>query len=130
MKPTLLALFLCFGFTMSGQDDGFVSGMKMVKASMEAGQKLETKTGPKMMAVGERIGSVYENMIPFWRQRYAADAVKWSEEGKTAAAMLASAAHANDEAKVAEAMKAIGATCKPCHDARREKTPEGKYKVK
>jgi cytochrome c556 len=130
MKSTFLALSLLFAVTLSAQDDEFVSGMKTTKAAMDALQKMEKKTGPQAVAAGEKLGSVYENMIPFWRQRMAADAVKWSEEGKSAAVMFASAASADDGEKAAAALKTIGGTCKSCHDAHREKTPEGKYKIK
>lgn len=130
MKLTLLALSMLFAVILAAQDDEFVHGMKATKAAMDELQKMEKKTGPKAVAAGERLGSVYENMIPFWRQRLAADAVKWSEEGKSAAVMFASAASSDDAEKAGAALKAIGGTCKSCHDAHREKTPEGKYKIK
>lgn len=131
MKYSLIALLVVFGLNVAGQDDPLAAGMKAAKASMDTLSKAEKKTGPQITAAGERLGSIYENMIEYWRQRYTApDAVKFSEQGKAAATMLASASFAGDEAKVGEAMKILGGTCKSCHDAHREKTPEGKYKIK
>jgi len=130
MKYTFLALSMIFAVTLSAQDDEFATGMKATKAAMDELQKMEKKTGPKAVAAGEKLGSIYENMIPFWRQRNAADAVKFSEEGKSAAVMFASAASADDAEKAGAALKTLGGTCKSCHDAHREKTPEGKYKIK
>ena len=121
---------MIFAVTLSAQDDEFATGMKATKAAMDELQKMEKKTGPKAVAAGEKLGSIYENMIPFWRQRNAADAVKFSEEGKSAAVMFASAASADDAEKAGAALKTLGGTCKSCHDAQREKTPEGKYKIK
>lgn len=130
MKHSLIALLLLFGLTVAGQDNDFTSGMKTAAATMGAISKAEKKTGPQITSAGERLGSIYENMIPFWRQRNAADAVKISEQGKIAAAQLASAAFGNDEAKVTTALQTLGGTCKACHEAHRDKTPEGKYKIK
>ena len=35
-----------------------------------------------------------------------------------------------DDAKAAAAFTRVGGTCKPCHDAHREKSADGKYHVK
>ena len=127
--PICLALaFIAVSFAQ--QEDEFAQGMKASKSAMDFLNKAEKKTGQQVVSQAERLGSIYENMIPFWRQRNAADAVKWSEEGKALAIALASAATSGDEVKAAESIKAIGGNCKPCHDAHRERTPEGKYKIK
>jgi cytochrome c556 len=108
----------------------FVSMMKMTNQATSALSKMEHKTGPQAVRIAERLGSVYEEMIPFWRQRSAAAAVKIAEEGKAAAAELASAAFAGDADKAEAAFKTIGGTCKACHDARREKLADGVYRIK
>lgn len=124
-------LALVSGFAVTAQDDlKFEEWMKSVGSSNGALRKMEKKTGPEVAANAEKIAAAYDNMIGFWRQRNAEDAVKLSEEGKVFAAELASAAHAGDEAKAAEAFKKVGGTCKPCHDAHREKVGENKYKIK
>lgn len=112
------------------ENESLEAWMKATGASMGVLRKLEKKTGPEAVANAEKIGGIYENMINFWRQRNAEDAVKLSTEGKAAAVELASAAHGDDADKAAAAFTRIGGTCKPCHDAHREKTPEGKYKIK
>jgi cytochrome c556 len=119
-----------FAVALCGQDGNFSKSMLAIKSSMDALAKLEKKTGRPAMAAAERIGGEYEDMIHFWRQHDAPDAVKISEEGKAAAAMLASAAYAGDDEKAAEALKTLGGTCKSCHDNFRERTPEGKYRIK
>jgi cytochrome c556 len=68
-------------------------------------------------------------MIAFWRQRDSAVAVQSAIEGKAAAAMLASAAYAGDEAQAQAAFKTLGGTCRSCHNAHREKLPDGKYRL-
>ena len=133
MKVNSLALLLLLvpgSAVVAEEYPEFVSMMKMTNQAMSALSKMEAKTGPRAAGTAERLGSVYEEMIPFWRQRNAAAAVKISEEGKAAAAELASAAFAGDAEKAEAAFKTIGATCKTCHEARREKVAEGKYRIK
>jgi cytochrome c556 len=108
----------------------FVTWMKTTKSATDDLKKMETKTGEQAARRAERLGTVYENMINFWRQRNAADAVKWSEEGKAAALQLATAASANDADKAKAALDAVNGGCKSCHDAHREKVGDGKYKIK
>jgi hypothetical protein len=130
MRLTSICIILAACAVCLAQDDEFSTGMKASKTVMDALTKLEKKTGQQVVAGAERLGSIYENMIPFWRQRNAADAVKWSEEGKALAAKLASAAYAGEETTAADAFKAMQASCKPCHDAHRERMPDGKYRIK
>lgn len=112
------------------EDAAFSEWMKACGSASGALRKLEQKTGPDAVRNAERIGGVYENMIGFWRQRNTADAVKWSEEGKSAAVQLASAASANDPDKAKTAFGKLAETCKGCHDAHRERLPDGKYRIK
>ncbi len=82
------------------------------------------------MGAAERLGGVYENLIGFWRRRNAADAVKWSAQGKAAALALANAANAGNAESAAAAFKNLGATCQSCHDAYRVKNAGGQYRIK
>jgi cytochrome c556 len=133
MKKAQLALLAlaASGFVVTAQDtEKFEGWMKSVDTSAKVLRKLEKKTGPEAVESAEKLGAAYENMIAFWRQKGAADAVKLSEDGKAAAVELASAANAGDDTKSAAAFTRLGATCRPCHEAHRDKTPEGKYKIK
>lgn len=130
MKYNLLAAAVLFSGVLLAEGDEFAAAMKSTKSAMDTLAQPANRTGQKAMSAAERIGSIYEEMIGFWRQRNAADAVKISEQGKAAAASLASAAFSKDEARAAEAFSVLQGTCKSCHDARREKTPEGKYRIK
>jgi cytochrome c556 len=129
-KVALLTL-MASGLVVTAQEnDKIEEWMKSIGSSMGALRKMEKKTGPEVVASAEKIGAAYENMIGFWRQRNAADAVKLAEDGKAAAVELASAAKGDDDAKAAAAFTRVGGTCKPCHDAHREKSADGKYHVK
>lgn len=133
MKKATFALsaILAAGFVLSAQEsDNIEAWMHDVDTAAKVMRKLEKKTGPEVVAHAEKVGSAYEKMIGFWRQRNAEDAVKLSETGKAAAVELASAAKADDAEKANAAWTKIGGTCRGCHEAHREKTPEGKYQVK
>ncbi len=126
----LSLVLLCCAIAAAEEYPQFVAMMKMTNAATDALRKMDQKTGPQAMRAAERIGTIYEEMIPFWRQRNATAAVKLSVEGKAAAAELANAAFAGDAAKADAAFNAIMATCKSCHETRREKTSDGKYRIK
>lgn len=130
MKLALLAI-TASGLVLTAQDDAkFEEWMKSVDTSAKVLRKVEKKTGAETVENAEKIGAAYENMIGYWRQKNAADALKLSEEGKAAAVELASAANAGDAEKAEAAFKKVGGTCRPCHEAHREKLADGKYKIK
>ncbi len=112
------------------RDAQFETWMKTTGKAADALSKLEPKTGKEVVGSAERIAGVYEEMIGYWRQREAKDAVKWSEQGKAAAVQLASAAHAGDSETAAAAYKTLGGTCRPCHTQYREKLADGTYRIK
>jgi cytochrome c556 len=130
--PTFTAvLLLAAGITAVAEEyPEFVTWMKTTGTASDELKKMEKKTGEQAQRRAERIAGAYENMIGFWRQRNAADAVKWSEDGKAAAMQLATAAFAGDEEKANASLKALNGTCRSCHEVHREKIGEGKYKLK
>jgi len=129
-KPTLM-LFAAAGLVVLAEENPeFVNWMKTTKTACDDLKKMEQKTGQQAARRAERIGTTYESMIGFWRQRNAGDAVKASEEGKANALLLATAAYENNAEKAKSAFEAINNGCKGCHDAHREKIGEGKYRIK
>lgn len=133
MKLLKLALpvLACTGIALMAQDNGPIEEwMKTTNQSVQALRKMEKKTGAEAVAHAEKISAAYENMIGFWRQRSADDAVKLSEAGKAAAVELAAAAKAEDVEAAGAAFGKVGGTCMPCHAAHRVRSPEGKYSIK
>jgi hypothetical protein len=126
-----VVLLLAGGLTAVAEEyPEFVTWMKTTGTASDELKKMEQKTGEEAMRRAEKIAGVYENMIGFWRQRNASDAVKWSEDGKAAAMQLATAAHANDAEKAKSALTSLNSTCRSCHEAHREKIADGKYRIK
>jgi len=130
--PQLIPLLLLGGCLalLAEENTEFAFWMKVNNSAAENLKKMEQKTGEKAVRSAERMGSVYEEMIGFWRQRNANDAVKWSEEGKATALALATAAYAGDNEKATAALEALGNTCNQCHEAHRVKVGENKYRMK
>ncbi|MBC7927146.1 MAG: hypothetical protein H7039_15970 [Bryobacteraceae bacterium] len=127
----LLTLLLSLVVRASAEHDlQMVAWMKTINQSIDSLREMEKKTGPKAVALAERLGAAYEEMIGYWRQHGAPDAVKVSADGKAAAIVLAAAAYRGEEAQAAESIQKIGATCRPCHAAWRETTSTGKHRVK
>jgi len=129
-KPTLTLFAAAALVVVAEENPEFVTWMKTTKSATDDLKKMEQKTGEQAVRRAERLGTVYESMIGFWRQRNASDAVKWSEDGKAAALQLATAAFAGDAEKAKTAFDAVNNGCKSCHDAHREKIADGKYKIK
>src|ERR1017187_7171119 len=124
----ILAITIASGLVLVGQEfSEFTAGMKSADRAWDRLRDLQSKTGKQAAHQAESIEGVYENMIGFWRQRDSAVAVKSAIEGKAAAAMLASAAYAGDEAQAQAAFKPLSGPCRSCHAAHREKLPDGKY---
>lgn len=131
MKKFVFALAAVCAVMYAQDDAAYEKAMKALGKDSGMIRKADPKTGAEVAAAAERIAGVYETSHAFWTKRGgAADAVKWSEEGKAAATELASAAKAGDAAKAGSAFQKLGGTCKQCHDVHREKLADGTYKIK
>lgn len=129
-KVALCILLGCGAAALGEEYAEYTAAMKANGSAYGALRKLDAKTGPEAVANAEKLGGVYENLIAFWRQRGAADAVKWAEQGKAAALQLATAAHAGESANAAAAFETLGGTCRGCHEKHREKLPDGGFRIK
>lgn len=126
-----LPVLACSAMALMAQDNGpMEEWMKSINQSNQALRKMEKKTGPEAVAAAEKISSAYENMVGFWKQRNAEDAVKLSEDGKAAAVELTAAAKADNAEAAGAAFGKVAGTCMPCHAAHRVRSPEGKYSIK
>ncbi|MCC6365358.1 MAG: hypothetical protein IT165_17735 [Bryobacterales bacterium] len=95
-----------------------------LRKAMQANSMADVATHAKAMA------EAYEGLEGFFAARQMADGAKWSSEGLTASRELATAAQGGNSEAVHTAMGKLGATCKQCHAAHREKLADGTYKIK
>ena len=131
MKKLIFALAAVSLVAVAQDDAAYQKIMKEVGRESGAIRKADPKTGPDVAASAEKLAVDFDQSKTYWTQRGGGDdAVKWSEDGKAAALELAAAAKAGDAAKAGSALGKMNGTCKTCHDAHREKTADGAYKVK
>jgi cytochrome c556 len=112
-------------------DEGFQKLMKEVGSHTKKFKNaIQAQDGPGLSKSAARVAEIYKQMSPFWTARKADDAAKWSDESAAAATQLAVAAQKGDWTQVKVANQGIMKNCKACHDAHKEKLPDGSSKIK
>jgi cytochrome c556 len=111
--------------------EAYVKNMKETNAAAQQLRKsVETKDYEAVAKQAATLKTLFENTQSFWETRKMDDAVGFAKEGAKAAADLESAAKAKNDEGVASANKTLQATCKTCHDAHRERLPDGTSEIK
>lgn len=130
MKITLIFCLVIAGAPLAAQDAQFISLMKDMDTAFGVLRQSDFMSNKKAVRNAEKLGTGYEDLIEFWRQQNVDKAVTLSETGKAAAVQLADAVHSGNAEKAASLVKAVGDTCHSCHEAFREKLPDGQYRIK
>jgi len=111
--------------------DSYVKNMKDTNAAAQSLRKtVEAKDYEAVAKDAATLKTLFSNTEEFWTKRNAEDAVTTAKAGIKAATDLEAAAKAKNEAGVADAAKALQGTCKTCHDAHRERLPDGTSEIK
>ena len=87
------------------------------------------RKGVNVEASAKRLAEIYKEVEVFWAKRSDVGA-KSSRDAQAAATALAKAAASGDATAIAEAQKAVGGTCRSCHEAHREKVSDDVYKIR
>jgi cytochrome c556 len=107
---------------------------KLMKEVGKVAKGFKDNTQAKNAAVVEKdsahVADIYKQMAAFWKARKVDDAAKLSDASAAAASATAAAAKAGDWDKVKTSWGVVNKNCKDCHDAHREKLPDGGYKIK
>lgn len=98
-----------------------MGGLKKAMAAKDMAQVAEHAKG---------ISSNLKGTGAFWKEKGMDDGVKFTKDSSIAAKALAKAASENNADEAKASMAKMGAACKGCHEAHREKLPDGKYKIK
>ena len=77
-----------------------------------------------------RLEMLFKDSVVFWEARKTEDAIAAAKTAVMAAGNAAKAAAANNTTALAEATKVLGGTCMGCHNAHRERLPDGTYRIK
>ncbi|MBC7925955.1 MAG: cytochrome c [Bryobacteraceae bacterium] len=130
-KRILFGLTALASVVVAQDEASYQKWMKEMGKEIGILRKADPRTGPDVAASAEKIAVLNDQSRGFWVQRGGSeDAVKWSDEGKSAALELAAAARSGDVTAASSAFTKVGGTCKSCHDAHREKLADGTYKIK
>ncbi|MDX2032997.1 MAG: hypothetical protein SF339_20135 [Blastocatellia bacterium] len=133
MKLFLVLLFAAFAVTanVAVTEEQYMAAMKKVlpmQGSLKKG--IEAKDAEAVKKDAAVLEAVFKLSEDFWKERKAQDGVDLSIQAKQGAAEIGKLAGAGEWDKIPEAQKKVGATCMACHNAHREKLPEGGYKIK
>lgn len=98
-----------------------------MKESGELSGKI--RKGVDVEASAKRLAAIYKEVEVFWSKRSEVGG-KSARDAQAAANALAKASADGDQQAIAAASKALGGTCRGCHDAHREKISDTEYKIR
>jgi cytochrome c556 len=135
MKITIALFFavsMSFGWlTQSADEQEYEKWMKTVNATVGS---LRTNIQGKLPDAAAKdaatLAEIFKKSEEFWKGRKKDDAVEWSKKAAAAAAEIETAAKANDFDKAGTSARGMMGNCAGCHNAYREKIPEGGYRFK
>ena len=133
MKLFLVLIFAAFTFSMTAgvTEQDYEAAMKKVLPAQGSLKKgIEAKDAAAVKKDAAVLEAVFKLSEDFWKERKAQDAVDLSIQAKQGAAEIGKLAGEGAWDKIPDAQKKVGATCMACHNAHREKLPEGGYKIK
>jgi cytochrome c556 len=111
--------------------EAYVKSMKETNAAAQSLRKnVEAKDYDGVAKDAATLKTLFAGTEEFWTARKADDAIAAAKAGGTAATDLESAAKAKNAEGVTTAAKAVNASCKSCHDAHRERLPDGTSGIK
>jgi cytochrome c556 len=111
--------------------DAYVKNMKDTNAAaQELRKNVEAKDYDAIAKQAATLKTLFESTQKFWEDRKADDAVAVAKSAGKAAEDLEAAAKGRNEEGVATAAKAVQGSCKTCHDAHRERLPDGSSEIK
>jgi cytochrome c556 len=88
------------------------------------------RKGVEVEQSATKLEVIYKEVEVFWAKRNSDVALKTCRDAQSASREIATAARASDKTGVSAGMKNLGASCKGCHDAHREKISDTEYRIK
>ncbi|MFN0084752.1 MAG: hypothetical protein ACKVX9_05140 [Blastocatellia bacterium] len=133
MKLFLVLLFAAFAYTAAvpASEEEFIAAMKkMLPTQGSLRKNIEAKDVAAAQKDAAALEGIFKVSEDFWKERKAQDAIDLSAQAKAGAAEIGKLAAAGEWDKIPDAQKKVAATCMACHNAHREKLPDGGYKIK
>ncbi len=130
----VVAAVAAFGAAvMAGEKppESYVKNMKETNAvAQELRKNVDAKDYDAIAKNAATLKTLFATTQSFWESRKMDDAVEVAKNGAKAAGDLETAAKAKNEEAVASTAKTLQGTCKTCHDAHRERLPDGTSEIK
>jgi len=126
---------MCLGLALlvaawAQSDQEYVSWMKAAAGACGAAKKaVDAKALPDAVEPAEKVADAFGKIEGYWKARNS-PAAGIAHTANMAASELAAAAKAGDAAKASAALQQLTGTCKTCHEAHREKNPNGGFTIK
>jgi len=134
MKRALfsMACLLFLSGAVSAQDEvQYRPWMQSIRDSVASLRKnLEAKTGPAAAADANKAAEVFGQVHAFWQRKNVADAQKFAMDAQNGLKQVAEHAAAGRFDEASQALTAAQQNCAGCHEAHRERAPDGSFKIK
>ena len=135
MKRLLLmaTCFVVLGVTVVAQDDAEYQGwMKAAGAASGSLRKnLEAKNADAASADAKKLQEIFGQVHNYWNSKHVDDAMKFAMAASSGFGEVADQAAAGKFDDASATLKATASTnCGGCHNAHREKAPDGSWKIK
>lgn len=130
IKTIFLAVAVAVVAPVAFADELHEQMEKVGKANGVLRKAVPAKAMAEVSAAAAELAQIFPTTVAAWEKRGMADAVKWTNESTELAKELKTAADAGHAEHVSAVFSKMGGNCKSCHEAHREKLPDGKYKIK
>lgn len=111
--------------------ENYVAAMKAINTNNGAiRRQVAAKDYEGLATSVAALKPAFETTLKFWQDKKVDDAIGWATDALKVTADLETAVKAKDDAAIATAATAIAGSCKTCHDAHRERQPDGSSMIK
>ena len=122
------------GITVAAAEKAPESFSKLMKdngaALQSLGKAADSKDYDTVAKNAASLQANFKEVGKFWTERKNQDALATCGAAFKAASELEAAAKAKNDMALADARKALGGACQSCHQAHREKMPDGTFELK
>jgi cytochrome c556 len=111
--------------------DSYVAAMKTIQTTSNAlRQHVTAKDYAAIEGDAKTLKPALETALKFWQDKKVEDATGWAKAVGQANEDLEKAAKDKNDDAIGTAVKAINGSCKTCHDAHRDRQPDGSSLIK
>jgi cytochrome c556 len=111
--------------------ESYVAAMKTIQTTNNGmRQHLAAKDYAALEADAKAFKPALETALKFWEDKKVEDAIGWAKAVAKANEDLEKGAKDKNDEVIGAAAKAIGSSCQTCHNAHRDRQPDGSSLIK